>query len=73
MLHSSKANPWILYGALVGGPDKNDRYNDKRSDYIMNEVAIGNCFCEIFAKLISDYNACYQYSAAALKHILING
>lgn len=60
MLHSSKANAWVLFGALVGGPDKNDRYTDKRSDYVMNEVAI-------------DYNACYQYSAAALKHILING
>jgi len=29
----------ILYGALVGGPDRSDSYTDDRSNYTMNEVA----------------------------------
>lgn len=29
----------ILYGALVGGPDQNDNYNDNIGDYVANEVA----------------------------------
>ena len=35
-------NAHVLYGALVGGPAAADdfAYNDKRSDYISNEVAI---------------------------------
>ena len=43
----------ILYGALVGGPDQNDRYEDRRSDYMRNEVAI-------------DYNAAFT---GALAHL----
>jgi endoglucanase len=37
----------ILYGGIVGGPDKNDDFEDKRSDYIQSEVAL-------------DYNAPFQ-------------
>ncbi|CAG8575806.1 1739_t:CDS:2, partial [Racocetra fulgida] len=37
----------VLYGALVGGPDKNDRFSDSRSDYAQTEVAL-------------DYNAPFQ-------------
>jgi len=29
----------ILYGALVGGPDQNDKYVDSVADYVQNEVA----------------------------------
>lgn len=29
----------ILYGALVGGPDKSDGYKDDVGDYVLNEVA----------------------------------
>ncbi|HLP41172.1 MAG TPA: glycoside hydrolase family 9 protein, partial [Fibrobacteria bacterium] len=29
----------VLYGALVGGPGKDDAYADSRKDFIMNEVA----------------------------------
>lgn len=47
-------NPQVLYGALVGGPDQSDNYQDKRNDYIMNEVAC-------------DYNAGFQSAVAALK------
>ncbi len=31
-------NPQILTGALVGGPDINDAYTDKRDDFVHNEV-----------------------------------
>ena len=58
MLNSSEPNKWILYGAMVGGPDINGRYTDKRNDYVNNEVAI-------------DYNAAYQYSLAAAKTIFV--
>lgn len=42
-----------LYGALVGGPDANDGYNDTVSDYTANEVAC-------------DYNAGYTCALAKL-------
>ena len=48
------ANPMTLYGALVGGPDQWDNYNDDRNDYVANEVAC-------------DYNAGFQSALAALK------
>ncbi|KAF9579477.1 hypothetical protein BGW38_004247, partial [Lunasporangiospora selenospora] len=31
---------YTIYGALVGGPDKNDRFEDRRSDWRQNEVAL---------------------------------
>ncbi|CAM6054737.1 unnamed protein product [Sphagnum tenellum] len=46
-------NPHILTGAMVGGPDQNDNYSDKRDDYVHNEVAM-------------DYNAGLQSALAAL-------
>jgi endoglucanase len=51
-----KDNRHILYGALVGGPDLEDRYSDDRNDYVKNEVAI-------------DYNAGFQGAVAALLEI----
>ena len=51
--NSPAANPQILYGAVVGGPDSNDQYNDARDDYISNEVA-------------TDYNAGFQSAVAYL-------
>lgn len=32
-LHIEKPNPNIILGALVGGPSKNDEYEDNRSNY----------------------------------------
>ncbi|XP_046333795.2 endoglucanase E-4-like [Haliotis rufescens] len=52
-------NPQVLYGAMVGGPDPNDKYSDDRDDTIRNEVAC-------------DYNAGLQSSVAGLQH-LANG
>ena len=46
-------NPQILYGALVGGPNDQDAYTDKRSDYVANEVA-------------TDYNAAFSGLIAGL-------
>ena len=51
--NSPAANPQTLTGALVGGPDSYDNYNDARDDYISNEVAI-------------DYNAGFQGAVAYL-------
>ena len=50
-LHTSNANPNVLYGALVGGPDANDNYSDDREDYSSNEVGC-------------DYNAGFQSAIA---------
>ncbi|CAC5367752.1 E3.2.1.4 [Mytilus coruscus] len=44
-------NPHVLYGALVGGPGQNDEYDDVRTDYVRNEVAL-------------DYNAGFQGAVA---------
>lgn len=35
-------NPNVLQGAIVGGPDQNDNYDDSRSNYMQNEPAIAN-------------------------------
>ncbi|CAF4634798.1 unnamed protein product [Rotaria sp. Silwood2] len=53
--NSPQANPQLLIGALVGGPDQNDNYEDRRDDYIKNEVA-------------TDYNAGFQSAVAGLLH-----
>ena len=54
--NSAGPNPQVLNGALVGGPDENDKYADVRSDYIMNEVT-------------TDYNAGFQSAVAGLRSL----
>jgi len=50
----NQPNPQLLTGALVGGVrSQNGNYEDKRSDYVQNEVAL-------------DYNAGFQSAVAAL-------
>ena len=51
--NSPNPNPQELTGALVGGPDNNDNYNDSRDDFVSNEVA-------------TDYNAGLQGALAAM-------
>ncbi|KAI8381076.1 Six-hairpin glycosidase-like protein [Radiomyces spectabilis] len=46
-INSTTPSAHILYGALVGGPDRNDSYTDNRTDWRHSEVAL-------------DYNAPYQ-------------
>ncbi|MCF6768292.1 glycoside hydrolase family 9 protein [Thiotrichales bacterium 19S11-10] len=38
--HDPQDNLHVLYGALVGGPSQNGSYEDRRDDYIKNEVAL---------------------------------
>ncbi|XP_076065257.1 endoglucanase E-4-like [Oratosquilla oratoria] len=54
--NSPEPNAHVLEGALVGGPDKNDFYEDKRDDYIKNEVTC-------------DYNAGFQSAVAELRSL----
>lgn len=51
----SDANPNILYGALVGGPDKNDEFYDDRSSYEQTEPTLTACapLIGLFSKLYS--------------------
>ena len=46
----------MLNGALVGGPDHNDNYNDDRGNFVSNEVA-------------TDYNAGFQSALAGLNKL----
>lgn len=57
--NSDAPNTNILYGALVGGPNLLDEYEDVRNDAVRNEVAI-------------DYNAAFQGAIAAIQQISIN-
>ena len=47
----------ILYGALVGGPDRNDSYSDDRNQYQLTEVACdyNAGFTAALAKLYKEY------------------
>eukprot|EP01135_Chromosphaera_perkinsii_P004269 Nk52_evm21s273 gene=Nk52_evmTU21s273 len=56
-LKSPEVNPHVLYGALVGGPDKEDHYVDDRKDYQHNEVAI-------------DYNCGFQSALAGFMNLM---
>jgi len=46
-------NVYTIWGALAGGPGKDDSYKDTRKNYEMNEVAL-------------DYNAAFQMNLALL-------
>ena len=53
-LDAAGPNPWILYGALIGGPDTpTDNFKNDRKNYITNEVAL-------------DYNSGFQGLLAAM-------
>jgi endoglucanase len=54
--NSQSPSPQILYGALVGGPDVDDSYEDVKTDYVKNEVAL-------------DYNSGFQGSLAGILHL----
>nr|XP_029151250.1 endoglucanase 5 isoform X2 [Arachis hypogaea] len=64
--HRAEPNPNIIYGALVGGPDKNDEFSDDRSNYEQTEPTLSGSapLVGIFAKLQSLYgNSGEPYSA----------
>ena len=59
--NANAPNPQVLTGALVGGDKStNDIYEDKRSDYIRNEVTL-------------DYNAGFQSAVAAILSLQRDG
>jgi endoglucanase len=51
----------ILHGALVGGPDSGDNYQDVRSNYTVNEVA-----CDYDAALVGDLAKMYSLYGGTL-------
>ena len=59
--NDSKTSPvdsrHILYGALVGGPDTEDGFENDRGDYILNEVACdyNAAFTGCMAKMVDLY------------------
>jgi len=55
--YSPDCNDQTLEGALVGGPDQNDNYNDSREDYVSNEVACdyNGGFTSALAYLVTAY------------------
>ncbi|RUS15846.1 Six-hairpin glycosidase-like protein [Endogone sp. FLAS-F59071] len=52
-LNSLKLNPFILYGALEGGPSLDDSYYDDRTNYVYTEVT-------------QDYNAAFTGALAGI-------
>ncbi|MGD9200794.1 MAG: glycoside hydrolase family 9 protein, partial [Chitinispirillia bacterium] len=54
MITEPKNNRFPLDGALVGGPDQNDKYIDDRNNYEMNEVACdyNAAFTSVLARII---------------------
>lgn len=57
--HRPEGNPNVIYGALVGGPDKNDGFYDDRSNYEQTEPTLPACapLIGLFSKLQSAYGA----------------
>ncbi|XP_053378705.1 endoglucanase E-4-like isoform X2 [Mercenaria mercenaria] len=56
--NASGPNPNILYGGLVGGPDRKDNYSDKREDEKQNSATC-------------DGNAAFQSALAGLVHLAV--
>ncbi|KAK2381403.1 cellulase [Trifolium repens] len=62
-------NPNVIYGGLVGGPDRNDDYSDDRSNYEQTEPTLSGSapLVGIFAKLQSSYgNPGYYHKESPL-------
>ena len=57
---SSQPNSHVLHGAVVGGPDQNDRYHDLRSAVLQSEVSLA-------------HNAGFQSAVAGLAQLAIEG
>lgn len=49
----NEGNPNVLHGALVGGPDQNDKFTDDRSNYEQTEPTLTACapLVGLFSKL----------------------
>ncbi|KAM7270622.1 hypothetical protein ACFE04_029836 [Oxalis oulophora] len=53
--YNKSPNPNVLHGAIVGGPDQNDNYEDSRTNFDQNEAATANTasFVGVLALLAS--------------------
>ncbi|KAI4356914.1 hypothetical protein L6164_000896 [Bauhinia variegata] len=62
--HRPEANPNILYGGLVGGPDQNDDFTDDRSNYEQTEPTLSGSapLIGLFAKLQTVYGSYHKES-----------
>ncbi|KAL4281486.1 hypothetical protein GQ457_03G005770 [Hibiscus cannabinus] len=64
-----EADPNVVYGALVGGPDQNDDFNDDRSNYEQTEPTLSGTapLVGLFSKLESLYgNTGYHHQETPL-------
>ncbi|KAI4388381.1 hypothetical protein MLD38_000714 [Melastoma candidum] len=54
----TRANPNVLVGALVGGPDINDRFKDNRGNFMQTEACTYNTatLVGVLARLSGDYH-----------------
>lgn len=61
----------VLIGALVGGPDKNDKYTDVITDYVSNEVAndYNAGFVGLMAKMYDDYGGTIDPNLNAIEEV----
>ena len=67
--NSPEPNVHVLKGALVGGPDRNDNYNDDRTNFVVcsdfTESLIKLTFSQS-NEVATDYNAGFQSAVAGL-------
>ena len=59
----SQADPNVIHGALVGGPDQNDNYSDDRTNYEQSEPTLSGTapLVGLFAKLsLGSYGGRYS-------------
>ncbi|KAL2939098.1 Endoglucanase 5 [Bienertia sinuspersici] len=65
----SSADPNIIYGGLVGGPDKNDEYDNDRSNYEQTEPTISGTapLVGLFSKLSTTNSHSSPYAKKAPK------
>lgn len=54
--HNAGPNAHVLYGAVVGGPDRYGKFKDDRTEVKYSEVA-------------TDYNAGFHFAVAGLRHL----
>ncbi|PKI36690.1 hypothetical protein CRG98_042920 [Punica granatum] len=69
-----QGNPNVIYGALVGGPNKNDGFDDNRSSYEQTEPTLSGCapLIGLFSKLQSVYGTPEQEAPVEFFHSITN-
>ena len=70
----AQADPNVIYGALVGGPDQNDYYSDDRTNYEQTEPTLSGTapLVGLFAKLSGKLGKpCAQIILCSMDHQLM--